>query len=94
VTAALLITAVFLALFGIAFVVLGQVNEKSYWSQRDPSAAPGREGTRLPQVARRTWYYAVQGKRPSLRIMAIGIVLVAAGVVFALLALLAALLSR
>ena len=87
-TAALLLTALFLALFGIAFVVLGLVNEKSYWSQRDPSAVPGSEGVRLPELTRHFWDYAVHGKRPSLRIGGIGIVLILIAAVCAVLGLL------
>ena len=59
-SAALLLTGLFLALFGVAFVALGLVNERSYWSQRDPSAAPGSEGVRLPDLVRQAWPYALR----------------------------------
>jgi hypothetical protein len=87
-SAALLLTGLFLALFGIAFVVLGLVNERSYWAQRDPSATPGSEGVRLPDLVRHAWPYALRGKRPSLRIGGIGVILVVLGAVFAVVGLL------
>jgi hypothetical protein len=88
-SAALLLTGLFLALFGIAFLALGLMNERSYWAQRDPSAAPGSEGVRLATMVRQAWPLALRGKRPSLRIGGIGVILVVLGVVFAVAGLIA-----
>ena len=82
-TFALLFTGLVLALFGVAFVALGVVNDRSYWSQRDPSATPGSEGVSAGELVRHAWPYAVRGKRPSLRIGGIGVLLVVAGAVVA-----------
>ena len=91
-TFALLFTGLVLAVFGVAFVALGVVNDRSYWSQRDPSATPGSEGVGVGGLVTNAWSYAVHGKRPSLRIGGMGVLLVAAGALVAVIGVLTAVL--
>ena len=91
-TFALIFTGLVLAVFGIVFVALGVVNDRSYWSQRDPSAAPGSNGVSAGELVRHAWSYAVGGKRPSLRIGGMGVLLLAAGVIVAVIGVITAVL--
>jgi len=83
-TQGLLILGAVLVAFGLLFVVWGRVGERGYWTQRDPEEAPGQDDTGIAEVARHLGEYAMRGKRPSLRVMAIGLILVVLGVVSAL----------
>jgi hypothetical protein len=91
VTFALIFTGLVLAVFGIVFVALGVVNDRSYWSQRDPSANPAATVWRRRTRAH-AWSYAVGGKRPSLRIGGMGVLLLAAGALVAVIGVLTAVL--
>ena len=82
-TFALIFTGPVLAVFGIVFVALGVVNDRSYWAQRDPSGTPGTEGVGVGELVAHAWSYAVGGKRPSLRIGGMGVLLLASGVIVA-----------
>lgn len=86
------IIAVVLIVFGVVFVVMGQVAERGYWSQRDPSGDPDQEATRIADIAWRAGRYAVGEYRAPLRIMAIGMLIVALGVGFAIVSVLLAVL--
>ena len=90
-SAALLLTALFLAIFGVVFVALGLSNERAYWRQRDPAGRP--QGASLADITKRTWFYAVHGRRPSLRVAAIGIVLLWVALALAVLGVVARLLG-
>ena len=92
--AGLAITAVTLIVFGVVLALAGRSGERGYWTQRDTSETPGQDDVSLAQVNRQVWSYATTGKRPSLRLMAIGLLMVYAGIVFGVLAVIAALLSR
>ena len=70
-----IVFAVVLALFGLAFVMLGMSNERAYWSQRDPSGDPRTEATPFAAILKRTWHYATGEYRAPLRVVAIGIVM-------------------
>ncbi len=72
----LIILAIFLALFGIAFIALGMSNERAYWSQRDPQGDPRRDATPLSQVVKRAGHYAAGEYRAPLRVAAIGVIMV------------------
>lgn len=82
-----------LALFGVAFALLGQNSERGYWSQRDPSGNPLKEATTLGTVMRRAGHYAAGEYRAPLRIMGIGILLVEVALGFAAIALIITLAS-
>lgn len=77
----LLITGVILAVLGIALALAGRSGERGYWIQRDPTETAGQDDVTLAQVAQHLGDNAVRGKRPSLRIMAIGLIMVIAGVI-------------
>lgn len=81
---AFVVTGLTLLVFGLVFVIGGRVGERGYWTQRDTTEAPGQDDTGVGAVARRVGHYAMHGTRPSLRMMAIGLILVLAGVVIAL----------
>ena len=70
-----IVFAIVLALFGLAFVLLGMSNERAYWSQRDPSGDPRTEATPFSAIMKNTWHYATGEYRAPLRVVAIGIVM-------------------
>ncbi len=72
----LVILAICLALFGIAFIALGMSNERAYWSQRDPQGDPRRDATPLAQVVKRAGHYATGEYRAPLRVAAIGVLMI------------------
>ncbi|MGI9136445.1 MAG: hypothetical protein ACR2JS_05210 [Candidatus Nanopelagicales bacterium] len=72
----LIILAICLAAFGIAFIALGMSNERAYWSQRDPQGDPRRDATPLAQVVKRAGHYAAGEYRAPLRVAAIGIIMI------------------
>ncbi|MFZ9213182.1 MAG: hypothetical protein ACO22I_04515 [Candidatus Nanopelagicales bacterium] len=72
----LVILAICLALFGIAFIALGMSNERAYWSQRDPQGDPRRDATPLAQVVKRAGHYATGEYRAPLRVAAIGVIMI------------------
>ena len=72
----LIILAICLAAFGIAFIALGMSNERAYWSQRDPQGDPRRDETPLAQVVRRAGHYAAGEYRAPLRVAAIGVIMI------------------
>ena len=72
----LVILAICLAAFGIAFIALGMSNERAYWSQRDPQGDPRRDATPLAQVIKRADHYATGEYRAPLRVAAIGVIMI------------------
>lgn len=74
-TLVLLILAIVLALFGVAFTALGLSNERAYWSQRDPTGNAREESTRLAVIVSRAGRLAVGEVRAPLRIAAIGVLM-------------------
>ena len=80
-TEAVIVTGLTLLVLGIVFVVAGRSGERGYWTQRDTTEVPGQDDTRLSEVASKAWHYAVRGSRPSLRIMAIGLILSVVGLI-------------
>lgn len=87
-TETFLIFAIALALFGLAFVLLGMSSERGYWSQRDPSGNAKREATKFSKVYANAFKYAAGEYRAPLRIAAIGVVLWYLAIVCLVLALL------
>ncbi len=85
------IIAVVLWVFGAVFALVGRASERGYWAQRDPSGDSEREATSLATIAGRAGRYAAGEYRAPLRIMAIGLLIAALGVGFALVAVLLAL---
>ena len=71
----LIILAICLAAFGIAFIALGMSNERAYWSQRDPQGDPRRDATPLAKVVKRAGHYAAGEYRAPLRVAAIGVIM-------------------
>lgn len=88
-----IVFAILLALFGLAFTALGLANERAYWSQRDPSGDPKHDATGLRVVIKNTWHYATGDVRATLRVAAIGVLMIYIGIGFAIAAALIALLS-
>ncbi len=84
------IIAVVLFIFGVVFALLGHSAERGYWAQRDPSGDSRTEATSLGAVAWRAGHYAFGEYRAPLRIMAIGVLMCALGVGFAIVAVLLA----
>ncbi len=74
-TLVLLVLAIVLALFGVAFTALGLSNERAYWSQRDPSGNSREESTRLAAIVARAGSLAVGEVRAPLRVAAIGVLM-------------------
>jgi hypothetical protein len=72
----LVILAICLAAFGIAFIALGMSNERAYWSQRDPQGDPRRDATPLAQVVKSAGHYASGEYRAPLRVAAIGVIMI------------------
>lgn len=72
----LVILAICLALFGIAFIALGMSNERAYWSQRDPQGDARRDATPLAQIVKRAGHYATGEYRAPLRVAAIGVIMI------------------
>ena len=72
----LIILAICLAAFGIAFIALGMANERAYWSQRDPQGDPRRDATPLAKVVKRAGHYAAGEYRAPLRVAAIGVIMI------------------
>lgn len=70
-----LIFAIVLAIFAVAFILLGMSNERAYWSQRDPSGDPRREATPLSSIFAHTMHFAAGEYRAPLRVVAIGILM-------------------
>lgn len=70
-----LVFAIVLALFGLAFMLLGMSNERAYWSQRDPSGDPRKEATPFGAIVKNTWHYATGEYRAPLRVVAIGVLM-------------------
>lgn len=91
-TLVLLILAIVLALFGVAFIALGLSNERAYWAQRDPSGDSRAEATRLSAILRQAPRLAVGEARAPLRVAAIGVLMCYLAIAFALIGLLAAIL--
>jgi len=91
---ALIITGVVLAVFGLVFVLTGRSGERGYWQQRDPQEVAGQDDVTLGQVQQKLGFYATKGKRPSLRMMAIGLILVYIGILIALIGILIGFLSK
>ena len=92
--AGLAITAVTLIVFGVVLALAGRSGERGYWTQRDTSETPGQDDVSLGQVNRSVWTYATTGKRPSLRLMAIGLLMIYTGLVLGVLAAIVALVTR
>lgn len=88
----LVILAICLALFGIAFIALGMSNERAYWSQRDPQGDPRRDATPLAQVVKRAGHYATGEYRAPLRVAAIGVIMIWLAIASALIGILVELL--
>ena len=91
-TLVLLIFAIVLGLFGVAFAALGLSNERAYWSQRDPSGDARAEATHLGKIIRRAGSLAVGEVRSPLRVSAIGFLMFYLALGFGVLALLTAVL--
>ena len=92
--AGLLITGVTLVVFGLILALAGRSGERGYWTQRDTSEVPGQDDVSLAQVNRQLWANATEGKRPSLRLMAIGLLMVYVGLAFIVIAGVVALVNR
>ena len=88
----LIILAICLAAFGIAFIALGMSNERAYWSQRDSQGDPRRDATPLAQVVRRAGHFATGEYRAPLRVAAIGVIMIWLAVASAVIGLLVELL--
>lgn len=82
------IFAIALALFGLAFFILGLNSERNYWSQRDPSGDPRKDATPASKVLKNAFHYAAGEYRAPLRIAAIGVVLIYLAVACAFVAIL------
>ena len=91
---ALVITGVVLAVFGLIFVIGGRSGERGYWEQRDPQEVAGQDDVTIGQVQQKLGYYATKGKRPSLRLMAIGLILLYVGILVALIGILVGVFSK
>lgn len=91
-TLVLLIIAIVLALFGVAFTALGLSNERAYWSQRDPSGDPRAEATGLGAIIPKAFSLAAGEVRASLRVAAIGVLMCYLALGFGVLAILTAVL--
>lgn len=78
------IFAIVLIIFGVVFVAVGHTSERGYWSQRDPSGDADRDATGLGDIAWKAGHYAFGEYRAPLRIMAIGMLIIALGVGFAI----------
>jgi hypothetical protein len=91
---ALVITGVVLAVFGLIFVLVGRSGERGYWEQRDPQEVAGQDDVTIGQVQQKLGYYATKGKRPSLRLMAIGLILLYVGILVALIGILVGVFSK
>ena len=72
----LIILAICLAAFGLAFIALGMSNERAYWSQRDPQGDPRRDATPLAQIFKRAGHFAAGEYRAPLRVTAIGVIMI------------------
>lgn len=79
---------IFLLLFGAVFSFLGMSSERGYWSQRDPSGNPAKDATSFGKVFRAAPRLATGEYRAPLRIAAIGVLLIYAGLAFIVLGLL------
>lgn len=88
-----LIVAVVLIVFGIVFVLVGHSAERGYWAQRDPSGDSRTEATSIGTIAWKAGQYAFGEFRAPLRIMAIGVLIAALGVGFAIVSVLLALIG-
>lgn len=80
--------AIVLALFGAAFAGLGMNNERAYWSQRDPSGDPRKEATPFRTVFLRAGHFATGEYRAPLRVAAIGVLMLYAAIIAAIIAIL------
>jgi hypothetical protein len=80
--------AIVLALFGIAFAWLGMSNERTYWSQRDPSGDPRKEATPFRTVFARAGHFATGEYRAPLRVAAIGVLMLYGAIIAAIIAIL------
>jgi hypothetical protein len=89
-TLVLIILAIVLALFGIAFIALGLSNERAYWAQRDPSGDSRAEATGLASVVTRAGRLAFSEARAPLRVAAIGVLMCYLALAFAVIAFLTA----
>ena len=85
--------AVFLAIFGVVFVLLGLNSERSYWVQRDPTGDARQDATRLAAIVRRSGHYASGEYRAPLRITAIGVIMCEVAVALGIVALVMTLVS-
>ncbi len=85
----LLLFAAVLFVFGVVFMLAGRSGERGYWTQRDTQETPGQDDTRIAEVAKHVGDYAMHGKRPSLRIMAAGLLMVGAAVIIGIVGLIA-----
>lgn len=88
-TAALVfwIIAIVLAVFGVAFAMLGMNSERAYWAQRDPSGDARTDATKLSAIVKRAGHFAAGEYRAPLRIAAIGVLLCEIALGFAVVAL-------
>ena len=68
--------ALFLAIFGVVFMLYGMSSEKAYWFQRDPQGNPAHEATPFRRIYTHFWRIAISNERAPLRIAAIGVTLV------------------
>jgi len=80
----LVITGIVLVVFGVVLLLAGRSGERGYWLQRDTTEVAGQDDTTVSEVAKHLGEYAVRGRRPSLRIMAISIIMLIVGAAFAL----------
>ena len=87
------IVAIVLIVFGVVFVAVGKSAERGYWSQREPAGDARREATGLADVAGKAGQYAFGDVRAPLRIMAIGMLVVALGIGFAIVSVILALIG-
>lgn len=83
------IFAIVLAVFGVAFMLLGENSERGYWAQRDPSGDARSEATKIGAIARKPMHFAAGEYRAPLRIIGIGWLMVYLAVAFAILAVIA-----
>lgn len=88
------VVAFVLASFGVGFLGAGLANERAYWSQRDPHGDARADATKLPEVMRRAFALAAGEYRASLRVAAIGAILIYVAVASAIVAVVVSLASR
>jgi len=82
----LFIFAFVLASFGVGFAGAGMSNERAYWAQRDPHGNAAQDATKFAVIMQNAFKYAAGEYRASLRVAAIGVLMIYLAAGFAVLA--------